>query len=126
MQMFPGLVRIFDDDFGVFKCTGVFVAPTVVLTAGQCILAAVSSAFIDGIRLQPESQPKLSVQTVLANGSYVRVGKLIDSSFHFHGPVAGWNLGLMRVELLAAAADFAHQLQWHPMLQSSIVSATFM
>lgn len=121
-QLFPGLVRIFDDDFGVYKCTGVFVAPTVVLTAGQCILTALSTSQVDGIRLQPESQPQLSIQSVLSNGTYVTIGKLVDSAFHYHGAVAGWNMGLMRVALLPAAATIAGSVAWHPLVTSNLVS----
>ncbi len=116
-------MRIFDEDFGVIRCTGVFVSPSVVLTAGECILAVDSTAFPDGIRLPPESQPNLAIQAVAADGSYSKIGELKDSVYHFHGPSAGWNVGIFSVTFLPTAAAYQQQLVWYPTLQSSVVSS---
>ena len=122
VQEFPGVVRIYDNDFQVIRCSGVFVSPAVVLTAGECVLAIESRAFADGIRLPSESQPNLIVQDVKADGTYTNVAKLTDSVYHFHGPSAGWNVGIFSVRFEPGTEQYQSQLHWYPTLQSSVVS----
>ena len=116
------MVRIFDDDLQILRCNGVFVSPRVVITAGECVLAIETSQFPDGVRLPPQSQPNLVIQAVFDNGSFVRIGRSVDSVYHFHGPSAGWNVGMLSIEFFSWAGWFQDSMKWYPTLQSSVVS----